>query len=211
MSALRAGGGLPPPAPYPNVSFGASMTASTLEPPRAGAERRGARARTRSGGSGSPTPRFATMTFAAAMVVLRAAARRRDLCCSSARCPLSGNSASASSSATPGARRRSSFGAAAAIYGTLVTSAIAMVIGVPVGLGIAVFLTELCPPPLAPADRHRDRTARRHPLDHLRHLGRLLFQPVHAGLSAAGAHRDARQRAPDRRICSAGRRSATAC
>ena len=40
------------------------------------------------------------------------------------------------------------FGAAAAIYGTLVTSAIAMLIGVPVGLGIAVFLTELCPPPL---------------------------------------------------------------
>ena len=40
------------------------------------------------------------------------------------------------------------FGAYAAIYGTLVTSAIAMLIGVPVGLGIAVFLTELCPPSL---------------------------------------------------------------
>jgi phosphate transport system permease protein len=40
------------------------------------------------------------------------------------------------------------FGAAAAIYGTLVTSIIAMLIGVPVGLGIAVFLTELCPPVL---------------------------------------------------------------
>jgi phosphate transport system permease protein len=40
------------------------------------------------------------------------------------------------------------FGAAAAIYGTLVTSIIAMLIGVPVGLGIAVFLTELCPPRL---------------------------------------------------------------
>jgi phosphate transport system permease protein len=40
------------------------------------------------------------------------------------------------------------FGAAAAIYGTLVTSAIAMLIAVPVGLGIAVFLTELCPIPL---------------------------------------------------------------
>jgi phosphate transport system permease protein len=31
------------------------------------------------------------------------------------------------------------------IYGTLVSSAIAMLIAVPVGLGIAVFLTELCP------------------------------------------------------------------
>jgi phosphate transport system permease protein len=37
------------------------------------------------------------------------------------------------------------FGAMAPIYGTLVTSLIAMVIAVPVGLMIAMFLTELCP------------------------------------------------------------------
>ena len=37
------------------------------------------------------------------------------------------------------------FGAAAPIFGTLVTSAIALVIGVPVSFGIAVFLTEMCP------------------------------------------------------------------
>jgi phosphate transport system permease protein len=37
------------------------------------------------------------------------------------------------------------FGALAPIYGTLVTSAIAMAIAVPVGLMIAFFLTELCP------------------------------------------------------------------
>jgi phosphate transport system permease protein len=37
------------------------------------------------------------------------------------------------------------FGALAPIYGTLVTSLIAMLIAVPVGLLIAVFLTELCP------------------------------------------------------------------
>ncbi|SEP63351.1 phosphate ABC transporter membrane protein 1, PhoT family [Faunimonas pinastri] len=37
------------------------------------------------------------------------------------------------------------FGALAAIVGTLVTSAIAMLIGVPVSIGIAIFLTELCP------------------------------------------------------------------
>lgn len=37
------------------------------------------------------------------------------------------------------------FGAAAAIYGTIVTSLIAMLIAVPVGIGIAVFLTEICP------------------------------------------------------------------
>ncbi len=38
------------------------------------------------------------------------------------------------------------FGALAPIYGTLVTSLIAMLIAVPVGLMIAFFLTELCPP-----------------------------------------------------------------
>jgi len=38
------------------------------------------------------------------------------------------------------------FGALAPIYGTLVTSALAMLIAVPIGLGIAIFLTELCPP-----------------------------------------------------------------
>ena len=37
------------------------------------------------------------------------------------------------------------FGALPAIYGTLVTSTIAIVIAVPIGLGIAIFLTELCP------------------------------------------------------------------
>jgi phosphate transport system permease protein len=38
------------------------------------------------------------------------------------------------------------FGALAPIYGTLITSAIAMLIAVPVGLMVAFFLTELCPP-----------------------------------------------------------------
>jgi phosphate transport system permease protein len=37
------------------------------------------------------------------------------------------------------------FGAKAAIYGTLVTSVIAMVVGIPVSFGIAIFLTELAP------------------------------------------------------------------
>ncbi len=40
------------------------------------------------------------------------------------------------------------FGALAPIYGTLVTSLIAMLVGVPISFGIAVFLTELCPPGL---------------------------------------------------------------
>jgi phosphate transport system permease protein len=37
------------------------------------------------------------------------------------------------------------FGALAPIYGTLVTSTIALLIGVPVSFGIAIFLTEMCP------------------------------------------------------------------
>ena len=40
---------------------------------------------------------------------------------------------------------RERFGALAPIYGTLITSAIAMLIALPVGIGIAIFLTELCP------------------------------------------------------------------
>jgi len=37
------------------------------------------------------------------------------------------------------------FGAAASIYGTIITSLIALLIAVPLGIGIAVFLTERCP------------------------------------------------------------------
>jgi phosphate transport system permease protein len=37
------------------------------------------------------------------------------------------------------------FGALPAIYGTLLTSFIAMLIGVPISIGIAMFLTEICP------------------------------------------------------------------
>jgi phosphate transport system permease protein len=37
------------------------------------------------------------------------------------------------------------FGALASVYGTLVTSVTAMLIAVPIGIGIAIFLTEICP------------------------------------------------------------------
>jgi phosphate transport system permease protein len=37
------------------------------------------------------------------------------------------------------------FGALGAIYGTVLTSALAMLISVPIGIGIAIFLVELCP------------------------------------------------------------------
>ncbi|MBU6442404.1 MAG: phosphate ABC transporter permease subunit PstC [Alphaproteobacteria bacterium] len=37
------------------------------------------------------------------------------------------------------------YGALGPIYGTVVTSALAMLVAVPVGIGIAIFLTEICP------------------------------------------------------------------
>ena len=40
------------------------------------------------------------------------------------------------------------FGALPAVYGTLITSLLAMLVAVPVGIGTAIFLTELCPRPL---------------------------------------------------------------
>jgi phosphate transport system permease protein len=40
------------------------------------------------------------------------------------------------------------FGALAPIFGTVVTSVIALAIGIPVSFGIALFLTEMCPPVL---------------------------------------------------------------
>src|SRR5579863_8488244 len=40
------------------------------------------------------------------------------------------------------------FGALSPIYGTIITSVVAMVIGIPVSFGIAIFLTEICPAPL---------------------------------------------------------------
>ena len=43
------------------------------------------------------------------------------------------------------------FGAASFIYGTLVTSAIALLIAVPLGIGVSIFLAELAPPRLSDA------------------------------------------------------------
>ena len=71
-----------------------------------------------------------------------------------------------------------------------------MLIAVPVGLGIAIFLTELCPPCAAPADRHRDRAARRHPEHHLRHLGPVRLRALPAAVRAAGADRRRSGRVP---------------
>src|SRR5215510_5523845 len=43
------------------------------------------------------------------------------------------------------------FGALPFVYGTLVTSALALILGVPLGIGAAVFLAELAPPRISDA------------------------------------------------------------
>ena len=81
------------------------------------------------------------------------------------------------------------FGAGAAIFGTLVTSAIAMVIAVPVGLGIAIFLTELCPPALRRPIGIAIELLAGIPSIIYGIWGLFVFAPVHAGLRSAGADR----------------------
>src|SRR5258708_12243580 len=41
------------------------------------------------------------------------------------------------------------YGALPFVYGTMVTSAVALVIAVPLGIGAAIFLAELAPPPVS--------------------------------------------------------------
>jgi len=53
------------------------------------------------------------------------------------------------------------YGALAAVYGTVVTSVIALAIAIPVSLGIAIFLTELAPRAALAHRHHRAVAARR--------------------------------------------------
>ena len=46
---------------------------------------------------------------------------------------------------------RETFGAATTLYGTIITTIIALILAVPVSIGIAIFITELCPNILKPA------------------------------------------------------------
>ena len=88
------------------------------------------------------------------------------------------------------------FGALAPIYGTLVTSVIAMLdrrAGRPRHRDLP---DRALPAVAAPADRHRHRAAGRHSQHHLRHLGPVRFRAVPAAARPAAADRHVRQR-PD--------------
>ena len=76
------------------------------------------------------------------------------------------------------------FGGLVMIYGTLMTSFIALVIAVPVSFGIALFLTELSPALAEAAAGHRDRAARRRAVDRLRHVGPAGVRPDPGDLRA---------------------------
>ena len=52
-------------------------------------------------------------------------------------------------------------------------------------LGVAIFLTELCPQGLREPDRHRNRIAGGHPVDYLRDLGSVRFRAFHPAIYRA--------------------------
>ena len=103
------------------------------------------------------------------------------------------------------------FGALAPIYGTVVTSIIAMLITIPIAFGIAVFLTGDLSALAADADRDRDRAARRDPEHRVRHLGlvRPRADPSAATRSPGSSSTSARP--AHRHVVSRARRTASAC
>ena len=66
------------------------------------------------------------------------------------------------------------FGALPLVVGTLVTSVIALIIGVPIAVATALYITELCPRTDPHAGDGPGRAARRRPVCRLRALGNLL-------------------------------------
>ena len=102
------------------------------------------------------------------------------------------------------------FGGLVMIYGTLMTSFIALLIAVPVSFGIALFLTELSPALAEAPAGHRHRVARRGAVDRLRHVGSAGVRPDPGHLRAGAAAGAVRRRAAARRACSPGRRWASA-
>ena len=92
------------------------------------------------------------------------------------------------------------------IYGTLMTSFIALLIAVPVSFGIALFLTELVPGLAEASARHGGGAARRSAVDRLRHVGPAGVQPGPLDLRAAAIAACLHRRAGSRRPSSPGRR-----
>ena len=87
------------------------------------------------------------------------------------------------------------FGALPAIYGTVVSSGIALLLAGPLGILIGVFLSELCPDTLRSPLSFLDRAARRDPKRDLRDVGRVCVcavLPQRRGLADIQEHRQER-------------------
>ena len=119
--------------------------------------------------------------------------------------------ASASSSPTSGIRSRAQFGALAPIYGTLVTSAIALLIGVPVSFGIALFLTEMCPVALKRPLGTAVELLAAIPSIIYGMWGLFVFAPFFGDHVQPLLHRDRSATSGSSARCSRARRSASAC
>ena len=90
-----------------------------------------------------------------------------------------------------------SFGAMAFVYGTVITATIAIILSVPVSVGVALLLTEVVPRRWVAADRVRDRPAGRGSVGGLGPVGDPGVRPV----AAADLHLDrfGRERHPGAR------------
>ena len=82
------------------------------------------------------------------------------------------------------------FGAVPFIVGTLATSLVAVLIALPLGLGISIFLAELCPPQLRTVHRLHGRTAGGDPQRGVWRVGHLCLYPAirHAAGHLADEH-----------------------
>ena len=102
------------------------------------------------------------------------------------------------------------FGALAPIYGTLVTSAIAMLIGIPVAFGVALFITELCPNWLKRPLATMIELLAAIPSIIYGIWGLFVLAPFVQEHIEPAADRHARRTSPASACCSPGRRSASA-
>ena len=131
---------------------------------------------------------FRHLTRAAAITVLDHPWRYHHLAGYGVRCRRSARSALASSTKTPGIRLPKNSAPLRRSTAPSITSIIAMLIAVPVGLFIAAISDRTVPDVAAASGRHRHRAARGHSQHHLRHLGAVRVRAVSAATRAAVSH-----------------------
>ncbi len=103
------------------------------------------------------------------------------------------------------------YGALTAVFGTVVTAAIGLVVAVPLAFGVAFCLTEMAPAWLSGPARHRGRAAGGGALHHLRHVGLLRDRAGHGARHPAAADPHPGPRAPAASVLFRRRPSAPGC